>query len=85
VLLSLAPYQVQNGLLHLIVISEEVEKHFAESFRHLFGVGHPSSPFVWAILGGREGNRPAALDVEPADCPDTSPDVGMEEALDAGQ
>jgi len=33
----------------------------------------------------REGKPPAALDVEPADYSDTSPDVGLEEAFDSTQ
>ena len=33
----------------------------------------------------REGKRPAALNVESADSSDTSPDVGLEEALNSMQ
>jgi hypothetical protein len=39
-LLFLAPYQVKDGLLHLIVIPDEVEDYLAQSFRRHVCVGH---------------------------------------------
>jgi hypothetical protein len=78
-----------------------VEDRLAECFRRHVGVGHESILFVSAARGSRAGRvrqasragslppgggqAPTALDVEPADCSDTSPDVGLEKALDSKQ